>query len=97
MERNSRSELTQMLAASFGMDAQYSVGNMPRFDRGTGTMYCAETVVPKNMLEHALHYCEQQKERYKMLSAQDMSLSDTYLDYVIAYNAIMLLLDSIQK
>ena len=92
MDESTRSDLIKQLAKETGMldphDSKYS-GSY--YDVGTGTYYCEGIVIPRNRVEKALTYFKKQMYSYKDLANRNPDMLETYCNYAVACNAIMLL------
>ena len=95
---DNKENLIKELASSFGMTDIYSTRNdESRFDPSTGTMYCEGVAIPKSIVNKALTHFEKQKEYLKKNANKDNGIKDMYLVNTVAYNAILMLVNTLKE
>ena len=98
MDDRTRSNLIKQLAKESGMlDPYDSKYGKSYYDKSTGTFYCEGIVIPKNRVEHALNYFQKQMYIYRDMANRDNTMLETYCNYAVAFNAISLLNETVQK
>ena len=91
-ERDS-GDLIRQLASSFGMAESYnSRTDGSKYDVTTGTLYCDGMAVSKSSIESALAFFEKQRDYYRSLASKDNSYMEQFLDFSVAYNAIVMMM-----
>ncbi len=63
-----------------------------RYDASTGTLYCDGMAVSKTSVETALGFFEKQRDYYRSMASKDNSYMEQFLDYSVAYNAIVMMM-----
>ena len=93
-----RENLIQNLASSFGMPdlstTQYSTS---RYDKATGTLYCNGMAISKTTIEKAKSHYQNQMLFYKNKFDKGEDVLNMMMVATVAYNAICLLGESIEK
>lgn len=93
-----REKIIESLAASYGIssgkDTRYSDS---RFDASTGTLYCEGMAITKSTVIKALEYFSKQKDYLKGIAEREPATVDNYLNSVVAYNAIAMLVNQLKE
>jgi len=66
-----------------------------RYDSATGTLYCDGVTLPHSTLEQIKKWYYDQMIMYRGLADKDTTKMDLYMRYVVAYNAINMMEDSV--
>ena len=97
MERED-DELIRKLANSFGMaNPNVSKYASSRYDAATGTLYCEGISIPKATVKRALDHFEKQKDYFRVTANTDPGSMEQYLMNVVAHNAILMLVNSLEE
>lgn len=92
MDDTTRVNLIKELAKETGMlDPHGTKYSGSYYDTATGTFYCEGIVIPRNRVEKALEYFKKQMYACKDIAARDSNMLESYCNYAVACNAIMLL------
>ena len=96
MEYTSKEDIIHALAQSAGIADTYNTKyGGSRYDAATGTLYCAGIALPHSSLQTIISWYKQQMEQYKVLASKDKTLTEQYMRYAVAYNAICMLKDNL--
>ncbi len=96
-ERDS-SDLIRQLASSFGMaESINSRGGDSKYDMATGTLYCDGMAVSKSSVDTALAFFEKQRDYYRSMTSKDNSYTEQFINFSVAYNAIVMMMTQNEK
>ena len=98
MEYDNKVNLIHKLADSVGLaDAFATKYGGSRYDPATGTLYCEGLALPHSSIENIKGWYKHQMEQYRSMSAKDGNLRESFMRYALAYNAILLLEENLDK
>lgn len=98
MDGINREKLIKELAQSVGLvDDTGSRYGKSRYDDATGTLYCEGIALPHSSLEKIKEWYKNQMYRYRDLASRDKEMMEQYMRYAVAYNAICMLEDNMEK
>lgn len=93
-----KEELIRDLAASFGMvDVHGSKFAGSKYDAVTGTFYCNGITIPATTVDKAKQHYKAQMDYYSTKADQSSEMMELFLINTVAYNAICLLEDNIDR
>ena len=93
-----REKLIKSLADSMGLVDEYNTRyTEAHYDPSTGTYYCEGISLPHSSMERILSWYRSQMEIYRERSQRDKTSLEMFMRYAVAYNAILMLQNNINK
>lgn len=97
MEYKKKVDIIQSLAEHMGvLDAGVHY-EKPKYDASTGTFWCEGIVLPHSSMKEIKEWFKEQMYAYRENANVDPVKKEYYMRFAVAYNAILLLEDNIEK
>lgn len=98
MQYNKKMEIIQSLAEHMGVVDNFNTKyEKPKYDKVTGTFWCEGIKLPHSSIKEIKDWYKEQMYIYKDQINIDPVKREYYLRYAVAYNAICLLEDNVNK
>lgn len=93
-----REELIKSLANKMDLEDQHNTKyGYARYNAATGTLYCEGITFPHSSLEKIQEYYKEKMIKYRSEMINNKQYTEDYMRAAVAYNAILLLKDNLEK